>query len=469
MSREKDLVKNTFILSIGKFLPKLTSFVTLPVLTACLTKAEYGTYDLIATLVMLVIPVATMQIQSAAFRFLIDCRGDKKASSEVISNIFVVTLPVTILCSFIIQFFFARFSLAVRILIIVYFLLDTLYLTIGQITRGLGNNKAYSVASITLSVVYMAGVVLFVYFRNAGLRGVMEALSVAQVAGILYLTVQCRLDSYLSFRYVSAAKIKELLAYSWPMVPNNLSSWVLKLSDRLVITAVLGVEANAVYAVANKIPNLLSIAQSIMVMAWQENASLAAGDADAEDYYTSMLDRVFSLMFGYTVLLIAATPILFKILIKGDYAEAYFQMPVLILAMFFFMMSSYFGGIYIAHKRTVNVGISTMVAAGVNLLIDLLFVRLIGIWAGSISTLAAYTLLYFYRMVNCQSFQPIRINMKKQMGLILIMVVLLISCFMQNFVLNIVNIIAAVACFTIFNREIVVRSFELVMKKIRRK
>lgn len=469
MSREKDLVKNTFILSIGKFLPKLTSFVTLPVLTACLTKAEYGTYDLIATLVMLVIPVATMQIQSAAFRFLIDCRGDKKASAEVISNIFVVTLPITILCSFIIQFFFARFSLAVRILIIVYFLLDTLYLTIGQITRGLGNNKAYSVASITLSVVYMAGVIVFVYFRNAGLRGVMEALSVAQVAGILYLTVQCRLDSYLSFRYVSAAKIKELLAYSWPMVPNNLSSWVLKLSDRLVITAVLGVEANAVYAVANKIPNLLSIAQSIMVMAWQENASLAAGDADAEDYYTSMLDRVFSLMFGYTVLLIAATPILFKILIKGDYAEAYFQMPVLILAMFFFMMSSYFGGIYIAHKRTVNVGISTMVAAAVNLLIDLLFVRLIGIWAGSISTLAAYTLLYFYRMVNCQSFQPIRINMKKQMGLILIMVVLLISCFMQNFILNIVNIVAAVVCFTIFNREIVVQTFKLVLKKLHRK
>ncbi len=77
MSREKELVKNTFILGLGRFLPKLVQIITLPVITACLTKNEYGTYDLIATLVMLLMPIATLQIQSAAFRFLIDCRGDK--------------------------------------------------------------------------------------------------------------------------------------------------------------------------------------------------------------------------------------------------------------------------------------------------------------------------------------------------------------------------------------------------------
>ena len=51
--RSRDLAKNTGILAIGTFLPKLASFITLPILTACLTKAEYGTYDLISTLVSL--------------------------------------------------------------------------------------------------------------------------------------------------------------------------------------------------------------------------------------------------------------------------------------------------------------------------------------------------------------------------------------------------------------------------------
>ena len=41
MSREGKLAKSTLILSIGTFLPKLASFVTLPILSGYLTKPEY--------------------------------------------------------------------------------------------------------------------------------------------------------------------------------------------------------------------------------------------------------------------------------------------------------------------------------------------------------------------------------------------------------------------------------------------
>ena len=466
MSREKELVKNTFVLSIGRFMPKIFSFVTLPILTACLTKLEYGTYDLISTLVMLVIPIATLQIQSSAFRFLIDCRSDKEASARIISNIFVVTIPISLLCSFIIQFFFSGFDAPLRALIGIYFFLDTIHLTVSQITRGLGNNKAYSIGAIILSLVFTISLVCGVFLLKAGLFGVMLALTLAQLAGTLYLAGKIRLFSYISLDLISAEQIKQLLAYSWPMVPNNLSSWVLKLSDRLVITGFLGLEANAVYAVANKIPHMLSLAQSIMTMAWQENASIAAGDMDADQYYTKMLDKIFCLMFGCTALLIAATPGLFRLLIKGDYAEAYYHMPVLILAMFFLVMSSYFGGIYIAHKKTVNVGISTMAAAAINLMIDLAFVNRIGIWAGSISTLAAYMVLYFYRMFNCQKFQKIDVNYGKQAGLIVILIALLICCMLKNTILNIFNIVAALAVFWIFNRDLLHTAFNSVKRKL---
>ena len=207
------------------------------------------------------------------------------------------------------------------------------------------------------------------------------------------------------------------------------------------------------------------MAQSVMVMAWHENASIAAKDSDASEYYSKMLDKVFSLMFGCTGLLIAATPLLFVLLIRGDYGQAYYQMPVLILAMFFFVMSSYFGGIYIAHKKTVNVGISTMVAAGINLLIDLCFVRVIGIWAGSVSTLTAYAVLYYYRMLNCQKFQPLTVNYRKQFGQIGILIVLLICCFLQHPILNIVNVLAACLMMWLFNRELVMDALKSLKRK----
>ena len=56
MSREGKLAKNTLILSIGTFLPKLASFVTLPILTGYLTQTEMGIYDLITILESLLLP-----------------------------------------------------------------------------------------------------------------------------------------------------------------------------------------------------------------------------------------------------------------------------------------------------------------------------------------------------------------------------------------------------------------------------
>lgn len=71
MEREKALAKNTIIIGFGTFLPKVASIITLPIVTGSLTKAEYGTYDLLLTLISLVLPLATLQIQTAAFRFLV--------------------------------------------------------------------------------------------------------------------------------------------------------------------------------------------------------------------------------------------------------------------------------------------------------------------------------------------------------------------------------------------------------------
>lgn len=450
MSKEKELIKNTVILSLGKFLPKLTTFITLPIITACLTKAEYGTYDLLGTLIMLVIPIATLQIQSAAFRFLIDCRGNREESTKIISNIFAVTIPVTILASIVIGFYFSNLGVKNGILISVYFFVDTIYMTVGQIARGKGHNMQYAMASVANSAISMVLIVLFLKARNMGLFGLILSLTISYLICIIYLLMSSKIIGYCRFSGISIKTIKELIGYSWPMIPNNLSAWVLKLSDRLVITYFLGIEANAVYAVSNKIPNLLSMAQGVMVMAWSENASIAVNDQDAKEYYSKVLDKVTNLMFSCTAVLIAATPIMFRILIRGDYAEAYYQIPMLIFAMFFYVMSSFFGGIYIAHKRTKNVGISTMVAAGINLVIDLVMVNIIGIWAGSISTLIAYFVLYIYRMINCQKFQPITVNHVKNVIEYVILIVMLLICFQNTVWLNILNILLSLCLLCIF-------------------
>ena len=91
MNRNVELVKNTLILSIGTFVPKLMTLITLPILTACLNTTEYGNYDLILSLASLLIPVLTLQIQQAVFRHLISSKKFRDQKIYItVSLLFVV-------------------------------------------------------------------------------------------------------------------------------------------------------------------------------------------------------------------------------------------------------------------------------------------------------------------------------------------------------------------------------------------
>ena len=141
MGRETKLIKNTAILAVGSFFPKVISVITLPILTAMLSKSEYGTYDLVGVLVSLLLPVATLQIQSAAFRFLIERKDSQVKCNEIVTNIFAVTLPVSVIMIIIMFFVFGNLSLPSRLFICLYFLFDIIELTLLQIARGFQKTK----------------------------------------------------------------------------------------------------------------------------------------------------------------------------------------------------------------------------------------------------------------------------------------------------------------------------------------
>lgn len=466
MSRESALVKNTLILSVGKFLPKLFTLITLPIMTAELSKAEYGTFDLIETLVTLLLPAVTLQIQSAAFRFLIDCRNDKERSSAIITNIMAFTLFMSVITVLIFLLVSVNIDLATRLLVGLYFLADIEMCTVGMIVRGLSYNKYFSMASVELSFVNMIVTVITLKFFKWGINGVILGLLLGNIIGVVYMAHKSKLFSYISFNKLSKKQIKEMLAYSWPMVPNNMSNWVLNLSDRLIIISFIGIEANGVFAVASKIPKLFMIVQQVLVMAWQENAAIYANDKDVEKYYSKMFDKIYCLAVGAMGMLIAFSPILFKILVRGEYDEAFFQMPILFLGLLFCCLSAFQGGIYLAYKKTKSVGVTTMISAGVNVLVDLSLINFIGITAGSVSTLVAYMFLFVFRMFNVLKIQKLTYNYGKIIGLFAVLCVMSVLCYQRNMVLDIVNMVISLAFFALINKSVIVSFLKTAKKKL---
>ena len=468
MSRETRLAKNTVILSIGTFLPKVAAFFTLPILTGFLTKEQYGIYDLITVLVELILPLATMQIHSAGFRFLVESKMDRKMAKLYLSNIFAFVIPVSIVSLGVVYFFLPTDDLWIRAWICIYLFFDAIVTEIRSIARGLSENLAYSISAIISAVFKMVFAFILVQIMKQQLIGAIIALALSPVFSIVYLVIKLRVYELIDFRLFDIRIIRKMLAYSWPMVPNSMSNWVMRLSDRFVITSFMGLAANAVYAAANKIPSLLNLAHSAFTLSWHENASIVSEDKDADEYYSKMFSIMMNVYAGALGAIMACTPLLFRILIKGDYSESYAQMPILFLADFFYCMSIFLGGIYIGYKATKSVGITTFVAAACNLFVDLFLIKKIGLYAASGSTLISYLLLFAYRLVDVRRLVKIKYNFKQIILISCILCVETILFYINTIYTNLFNVIIAVVVGYTLNRKLICEVWNRTQKLLAR-
>lgn len=412
-NRNVELAKNTLILGLGQFVPKLISLVVLPILTAYLSTEEYGNFDLVNSFSSLLLPIMTLQIQQAVFRHLLAAVDDTDKARYTTNSIIyvlgssVIIIPIT---------FFALMGLEVNIyeraLICFLYLSETIYTLFGQIVRGLGYNIKFSLSVIIYATINMIGTVLFVALWRMGFLGVVASVGLGYFGAVIYMIISSGMIRYIKIKEISIKYIKELLSFSIPIVPSSISLWIVNLSDRLIIIRFLDVAANGIYAVANKIPTLYNTAYSIFNLAWTETASRVLDDGETEDYYSKMFNGLFRFLVGAMLLLIAVTPMVFKVLVQGDYGDALYQVPILYLAAFFNSFVNYYSGIYIALKRTKQVGISSGIGAVLNVIINVALINVIGLYAASISTAVSFMLIALYRAYDLNKVIKIKYEKK---------------------------------------------------------
>lgn len=469
MSRENNLLKNTFIIGLGTFLPKICSFIILPILTAYVSKVDYGNLDIITTLATLLLPMSSLKIEAAAFRFIIEKRGDDSEITKIVSTICFFYFGVSTIVLILYYFLPIQFNNEIKLLTCIYFFVLSFLSLIQQVLRGLSQNMLYAISCILNSFLNMIFIVIFIYVYKMGIVGVLYSYIISATITVVIILKYGKLVRYICYNKVSFNWLKQMLGYSWPMVPNSLSLWVMNLSDRLLISLYIGAEANAVYAVSNKIPSLYSSLEGTFTMAWQENASLAVKDKDTENYYSKIFEGYFDILILLMSGIIAITPFIFKLLIKGNYLEAYIQMPILFFAMFFSSLSSFFGGIYVAHKKTRSVGCTTITAAVINVVINILLIKYIGIFAASFSTLFSYIFLALYRMKDVLKYQKIKYNWKRLILGILGLVSLCVMMLIDNMYGYVCVFVWAIVFTLIYNKKMLTEICDIMLKKIVKK
>ena len=466
MNREKEFVKNTLILFIGKFATQFSSFLLIPLFTHYLLTEDYGFVDLLQTYIALFVPVLTLRMDSAVFRFLVDKRDNKDESSIIITNAVLLTTIMSVFAIIVV----IVLGLCIRIKYFPYILINLIILMFSnvflQILRGMGKTRQYSVSSIITGILNLSINSLLIICFKFGANSILISSSIANICVLLYIIIIINLPQYIKFNKYSKEKLKELLGYSLPMIPNALSWWIVNVSDRTIISIFIGAAFNGIYTVSCKFSNLINSIFSIFNISWQETASVHINDKDKDIFFTNIINEVFFMFASISLIINAIIPLFFNFLVGIDYISSYNYIPILLYANMYNILISLFGGIYIALKKTKEIAVTTIVSAVINIVIDLLLVRHIMLYAACLSTLIAYMTMAIYRYVDVKKYINIKLDKNKFM---LFNFIYLISSYMylkNIFYLNIINFIFILIVSIIINKKKITSIFKYIHGKI---
>lgn len=468
MNKKKQLAKNTIIIFFGRVCTQLISFFLLPLYTSYLATKEYGTVDLIQTYVTLLVPIITLELEMSIFRFLIDSRKSVKETNKLISNNFFI-LGISLSIFSILYIIVSSFvTIPYRWLILVDIIVCVLSGNFLQVARGFGKTLDYAISCILTGLTTVISNIILICFVHMQAEGMIISMALANFICSLYLFIRLKLYSKINFKIVDFKQIKEMYKYSLPLIPNSISWWIINVSDRSIISIVLGASANGLYAISNKFPTIISSLTGVFNLSWSESAALHINSSDRDEFFSDITNTILRLFMALGVGMLACMPFVFPILIDVKYNDAYNYIPFLVLGTVFNVAICLYSQVYLAKKLSKQVASTAIVGAIINILINVIFIKQIGLYAAAISTMISYFVMMVYRHFDLKKYVNIKIEKKLIIESIIIYTFTLLIYYQKSIILHVICLLIVCVYAFITNKDFLKSSYLTVVKKIKR-
>lgn len=465
MNQKKELIKNTLIISIGKFSTKVVSFLLLPLYTAILLPAEKGQVDLLNRISLFLIPLITLQMDEALFRFLIDIKSDND-KKNIFSQLVIFSLISSFTWSLLIFIFGNIFNYPYTNWLIFYCLASFIFTIVNGFLRGEGNFKMYSLLSFVNSFINISLNVFFLAVLKIGLTGMFLSYIIGCIStgvfGIIYLKayklVSLKLDKI---------KMKEMLKYSLPLVPSSISWSIITLTDSLMITTHLGSSMNGIYSTSSTFPTIMNTCFGFFNVSWRESASRAVHTETKDEFYKSVYLTIRRFLMGVSLLIIGFLPFIFPILVNKNYNESYIYIPLMVLSVYSSSLASFSSGIFAAYKDTKILAPTTFVAAVINLTFNFIFIDKLGLFAPILGTMSSYIVVNLYRNYKLRKY----IILPKDIYFIPSLIVLFIVAglyYSNNTILYLLGLIISISYSYYINKSLVNRVIKRILRKFKK-
>jgi O-antigen/teichoic acid export membrane protein len=379
----------------------LSNLILLPIVTKNLAIADYGAYALILVTIGLLPMLVTLGLGQAMTRFLAAATDKRDIREPFYSMGFVVLIASSIVSAlfflFVPQIAASLFQNNTTIALLLapnvfiacvngYVL--TYFVTFQQIKR-------YSILNFFNAWLNTALVAYFV-LSGHGLEGTVIALLIQQF--VVFAVMMFLIVAEIGFAIPKFRHAREYLAYGLPLVPGNLSSWIVNSSDRYLIAFFLGAAAVGYYSPGYNLGTMLSLVAAPLATLLPPVLSKNYDDNNIADVRTIL---TYSLKYYAGIALpcvfalsVLSKPLLLVLTTQQIAANGYLVTPFVAAGTALIGVYSILVTIIALKKKTAVISTIWILCAALNFGLNLALIPYLGLVGAALTTFLAFLLAF---------------------------------------------------------------------------
>ena len=377
----------------------MVGLFVMPLISKTMGAEGYGVWSQVSATISLILPFTNLGLGAALVRFL----AAEKRREEIQEGFYlvmivlfvinlIVALIVIIFANPLASHFFNGAVQVVRltgIIVIMVTLVENYLLLI----RTFQQVKTLSVF-MTADTCLFTGLIAFFVLQGYGILYIVFAFMAVKTLEFIVLFFMIK--SRIGLKWPRFSRLKEFLGYGLPLTPRAIAYWLINVSDRYIISFFLGATSLGIYAAGYSLGSLPYSITGILTFVLMATLPQLYDEGRIEEVKTH-------LRYNLKYFLAIAIPFLFGATILGESVLRLFStaeiaskghliVPLVALAVTLLSIHNIIWNILLLVKKTRVLVIVWIIAAVINIGLNLLLVRHIGIIGAAISSLVAYAL-----------------------------------------------------------------------------
>lgn len=408
-SGENKVVKAGIGYTIGNYMLKGLTFLTIPIFSRIMSTADYGIYNTFVAyegILFILIGVAIhSSYKNARYKYCIDeGNTDKTNDYNTYISSTMVLLLVSLGCWFLvgnifghqISGFLGLDVLSLNLLLIYSFSMAAMQCYNSdlalkyQFQNFLKVSGINAISNIVLSIVLM--VTIFSEQRYMG-RVIGTTVPIFIIAVYIITTFFKRARPTNTVKY-----LKWGVKYSLPIVPHGISQVILSQFDRIMINNMIGAATAGIYSFAYNIYTIVNVTTQSLDGVWNTWFYEQMSKQNYQEIRNrSKVYMLAMLLFVSAIILIS--PEIIKLLGPEEYWEAMYCVAPIVAGGYFSFLYNLPAAIEYYREKTKFIAIGTVSAAIVNIGLNFIFIKYYGYIAAAYTTMFTYLLYFVFHFV----------------------------------------------------------------------